>query len=401
MEPCDEPQEHGRSAALIAAMSHDLRTPLNGVLGMAELLLVADELSERNRRRAEIIKRSGQDLLAMLEQIIDFSKIEAEKPALKASPFDLRGLLREVETLFLSKNPNHTAKFDVADGLDRHHRVIGDAPYLKKLLASFVNSTMKLGAGAIIRVTVTTRTATAGKVRIRFETEDVSMDADAIERVLGLLEPGDGLPSEGLSEASFGLIICKQLAALQGAQLGLDHLSGAGPVFWLDIELETWVRNAADLDLPCAPAARETLNAKKAVRDILVAEDNPDMALLIEDFLEEAGYRAIVVSDGASVLKALGEQHVDVVLMDGRMPDMTGFEATERIRQLPDERADVPIIALTADALAGDREKYLSAGMDDYVAKPIDYDILLATIERCCCDSRQETLAETDARISS
>ena len=107
------------------------------------------------------------------------------------------------------------------------------------------------------------------------------------------------------------------------------------------------------------------------------------MALLIEDLLDEAGYQVTVAHDGASVLKVMAEKHVDLVLMDGRMPDMSGFETTRLIRQLPDGRADVPIIALTAEALAGDRERYLAAGMDDYVAKPVDYEALVSAIERC------------------
>ena len=117
--------------------------------------------------------------------------------------------------------------------------------------------------------------------------------------------------------------------------------------------------------------------------DILVAEDEPDMAFLIEDMLEEAGHRVTIASNGASVLKLLEEKTFDMIFMDGRMPDMSGFETTAKIRKLPNDRAKIPIVALTAEAMTGDRERFLSAGMDDYISKPVDYEELIKTIARC------------------
>lgn len=393
MDTFDDRQAYSQSAALFAAMSHDLRTPLNGVLGMAELLLTADDLNDRHRRRVEIIKRSGQNLLTMLEQLFEFSRIEAQESTLEIAPFDLREVMRDVQSALQSTVPGVV----LVDGLGDHHRVVGDAPRVKKLLTNFVNSALKFAAAEPVSIAAKARLATTESLLVRFEAQDAKIDIGAIARVLELLEQGERLPSEGMNEAGLGLLICHKLAIMLGGHIGVDHPSGESPVFWLEIELEASARHAAAHDLAPAPATAEDCDPGTVARDVLVAEDNPDMALLIEDFLEEAGYQATVVPDGASVLKILGEQHFDVVLMDGRMPDMTGFETTDRIRALPDERANVPIIALTADALAGDREKYLSAGMDDYVAKPVDYEELLAAIERCCREKRREM----DAAIAS
>ncbi|MEM9627047.1 MAG: response regulator [Pseudomonadota bacterium] len=242
-----------KSAVCLTTMSHDLRTPMNGVLGMAELLLIDDDLSDRHRHRVEIIKRSGESLLSMLDHMIERSKLDA--------------------------GSDHAA---------------GDSP-------------------------------------------DVAAD----------------LAPDAQSEQAAG----EDVTGLSG---NANH----------DIE-------------------------QRVIRDVLVAEDNPDMALLIEDLLEEAGYNATTAPNGASVLKILDEKHIDIVLMDGRMPDMSGFETTDLIRQLPDDRAKVPIIALTGEALVGDRERYLSAGMDDYVAKPVTYETLIKAIERCGGGQRSQATSET------
>jgi CheY-like chemotaxis protein len=170
-----------------------------------------------------------------------------------------------------------------------------------------------------------------------------------------------------------------------GGEVGVESVAGEGSTFWLQLDLERQ-------EVPHAPAGtaaharhrQDPPRASAQARDILVAEDDPDMVFLIEDMLDEAGHRVTVARDGAAVLEALEKRRFDLILMDGRMPDMSGFETTEQIRRLPDDRASIPIIALTAEAMLGDRERFLTAGMDDYLSKPVDYHRLVQAIERCC-----------------
>jgi CheY-like chemotaxis protein len=237
---------------------------------------------------------------------------------------------------------------------------------------------------------------------MRFEIRDtgVGIGPDAIDRVFAPFEQADSLTWSKFGGTGLGLAICKKLALMMGGDVVVESAPGEGSVFWLQVDLESQDAVEASEPEPASAPVSIPEVSSSACRDILVAEDDPDMAVLIEDLLTDAGYRATVVPDGASVLNALGERRFDVVLMDGRMPDMSGFETTDRIRRFADDRAQIPIVALTAEAMAGDRERFLAAGMDDYVSKPIDYDTLIKTIERCCREGRRRAAPTPEAAIA-
>lgn len=369
------------SSAIFAAMSHEIRTPMSGVLGMAELLLMADDLNDRHRRRVKIIKQSGGMLLSMLDHLIELSKIETEEYAPDISPFDLLETARDVHSEFKSKDIGKAIELNLMSGcLD----VIGDAPRFKELFSHFLNCAVTNWKEGPICIVMAANSANDGKAQVRFEVKNATIATDTIRQMLAKLERGDHMSLNGFGEAYLSLNICKKLSLMMGGDIGVHHLAGEDPVFWLDISLIAQAGPVASKQILTAPVSAKAQRFAGTVRDVLVAEDNPDMAFLIEDLLEEAGYHATIAADGASVLKILDHQHFDVVLMDGQMPDMSGLETADLIRKLPDERANVPIIALTAEALVGDRERYLSAGMDDYVAKPVDYETLVGAIERCC-----------------
>ncbi len=375
-----------KSSAIFAAMSHELRTPMNGVIGMAELLLIADDLDDRHRRRVEIIKRSGETLLSMLDHIIELSRIETEEGDQGTSPFNLLEIARDVHRQFQSKGSVKTIELDL---IESSLEIVGDAARFKKLFSYFLNSAAKASANEQIHIVMTAKPGGERTIQIRFEAKNTNIAAESIERILAACGRDDHILPDNFSEAGLGLLVCKRLGQAMGGDVGVDQIAGEDPIFWLEISLSEQTEGIVPEEATIAPVATKVPKDAETAWDVLVAEDNPDMALLIEDFLEEAGYHATVAPDGASVLRILGEQHFDVVLMDGRMPDMSGFETTELIRKLPDERAKIPIIALTAEALVGDRERYLSAGMDEYVAKPVDYETLIDTIERCCNEQQR------------
>jgi len=373
-------------SAFLAAMSHEIRTPMNGILGMADLLLMADDLGPSHRRRIEIIQRSGETLLALLDQILDLSKIEAEKLELNASPFDLRELIHDIHALFEPKTQSKSLWFDMQDRIGDKHLVIGDALRIRQILSNFLGNAVKFTEQGGISLLATIEPGSNNTAKARFEIKDtgVGIDPSALERVFAPFEQADPLTWSKFGGTGLGLAICKKLAQMMGGDVGVDSTPGKGATFWLQIDLE--IQDACPslpvTDEPSAqPMASPTI--QKTSCDILVAEDNPDMAMLMEDMLEEAGHQVTIAVDGAAVLKVLEGRTFDVILMDGRMPDMSGFETTEHIRRLPDERANIPIIALTAEAMAGDRERFLSVGMDDYVSKPVDYDLLIQAIDRC------------------
>ncbi|MGI9417842.1 MAG: response regulator [Geminicoccaceae bacterium] len=384
-------QPPAQSPAFLASMSHDLRTPMNGVLGMAELLLTADDLSDRHRRRIEIIRRSGTTLLETLDHLIELSKIHSEVPALKSSPLDLRELLLKASSQLQSENLGKSIKFDLVDTLDDHHRVSGDGTFLRQLFSAFFRSGADVANEPLLRVTASAQPLSSEQVQVCLAIELTASDAEALGNQFASLGRDEHLAPDSLAHVR-NLMICRSMAESMGGSMALDHRTNEMSVFRIDFSLDADsspdpMSSAREHPRTTCPASGPSGGAN-AIRDVLVAEDDPDMALLIEDLLDEAGYRATLAPDGASALEFIDQRSFDVVLMDGRLPDMTGFEATAAIRNLPDDRAKIPIIALTGEALIGDRERYLSAGMDDYIAKPVSYATLVDTIERCHCEQR-------------
>lgn len=387
-------------SAFLAAMSHEIRTPMNGVLGMADLLLTADDLPSRHRRRIEIIQRSGETLLALLDQILDMSKIEAEKLELNTSPFDLRELVFDIHALFEAKAESKGLRCDVVDRLGDYNQVIGDPLRLKQVLSNFMGNAVKFTEQGSVTLRASAEATSSHKASMRFEIIDtgVGIEPAALERVFSPFEQGDRLTWSKFGGTGLGLAICRKLAGMMGGDVGVDSIGGKGSTFWMDVGLERQIADMND-EMTTQPSHQlidaETPSQERPCRDILVAEDDPDMAMLIEDMLDEAGHKVTIASDGASVLKALEQRSFDLILMDGRMPDMSGFETTDCVRRLPNERANTPIIALTAEAMVGDRERFLAAGMDDYVSKPVEYSLLMQAIDRCCDQPPRQECAAT------
>lgn len=375
-------------SAFLAAMSHEIRTPMNGVIGMADLLLTADDLSARHRQRVEIIQRSGETLLTLLDQILDISKIETDDLTLNTGPFDLRKLVVDLHDNFKAEARSKGLWFDLRDQMANYHQVIGDPARLEEVLSQLLGNAVKFTEQGGITLLVAVESLASNRLKVRFEIKDtgVGIKPAALERVFSAFEQGDRLTWSKFGGTGLGLAICKKLARKMGGDVGVQSVPGKGATFWMDVSLISSVAGKPAEDDP--PSSEETMAAEDIQEgspclDILVAEDNEEMALLLEDMLDDAGHKVTIAPDGASVLKALEARTFDLILMDGRMPDMSGSETTQHVRRLPDERAKTPIIALTGEVMAGDRERFLAAGMDDYVAKPVDYGALIEAIERC------------------
>ncbi|MEM8951878.1 MAG: ATP-binding protein [Pseudomonadota bacterium] len=403
-------------SSFLAAMSHEIRTPMNGVLGMTDLLLSTDDLGERQRQRIEVIKRSGHTLLALLDQILDLSKIEADKLELAKEPFDLRGLVQDLHALFQARAQEQDLWFDLMDRLGTVPTLLGDPLRIRQILSNFLNNAIKFTREGGVAIRASARSAGDDRFQIRLEVQDtgIGIDPASIDRVFAPFEQADISTCSQFGGTGLGLAICKRLAMMMGGDVGAESSPGQGSTFWLQVELEVASQEEkAEKSAAAGPAdpkaqSRTTTSAQAAtsksaaraasakrpnadeggLAHILVAEDDPVNAYLVQEMLEAGSYRSTVVPDGSSVLELLDKEAFDLILMDGRMPDMSGLDVAQRIRQLPGAQASTPIIALTADAMSGDRERFLAGGMDDYVSKPIDQAVLFEAIDRCLQQNR-------------
>ncbi|MBX3648782.1 MAG: response regulator [Rhodocyclaceae bacterium] len=363
----------------LANMSHEIRTPMNGVLGMAELLLDTP-LSERQRRYLETLYRSGENLLDIINDVLDFSKIEAGRLELAPVDFPLRAALREVIESFSERASRKGLSLECSVGEDIPDPLHGDAVRLRQVLNNLIGNAIKFTEAGRISVAVERAQGDA----LRFSVSDTGIGIDAEDRALifDAFAQADVSHSRRYGGTGLGLSISRQLIELMGGRLGLESAPGQGSTFWFEV--------------PFAPATRAivesapTATARALPRlhgHVLLAEDNAVNEVVAGAMLESFGLRVSVAQNGRQALEAVAAQAFDVVLMDCQMPEMDGFEAARRIRRREAEKgvpaaARQTIVAVTANAIEGDRERCLAAGMDDYLSKPFSKADLHALLSR-------------------
>lgn len=382
----------------LASMSHEIRTPLNGALGMADLL-VASELGEEQRRYAETIQSCGRFLLALLDDVLDFSRIEAGRVDLRPAAFDVRRLVDEV--LAILEGPAR------AKGLHLSHVVLPEVPRLvrtdpdrlRQILFNLLTNAIKFTEAGSVTLEVGAGAAAAGeRANLRIEVRDtgIGIRPDRLDRMFERFERADDSMTRRQGGAGLGLAICAHLAELLGGDIGAESQPGSGSRFWLTLPfdgVEGYAHRGSDAvpegcgsePIDGVGAATAGCPADGPRARILLVEDNPVNQLVATGMLERLGHRVDVAADGRSALAALERDEFAAVLMDCQMPDLDGFEVTRELRRretkLGGLRRRVPVIALTASALVGDRRRCLGAGMDDYLPKPIGLAQLAAVLE--------------------
>jgi len=361
----------------LAAMSHEVRTPMAGIIGMSDLLLDTG-MSRQQSEWTTAIKTSGQNLLTILNEILDQSKLDAGMLDIAPVNFSLAALIDETTRMFEPKIEEKGLALETGLAVDLPDAINADRMRIGQVLSNLLSNALKFTETGKISVVVNHRMIGDDDFMLRIAVSDtgIGLSQDQQSRLFSAFVQADSSTSRTYGGTGLGLSISKQLAEMMGGEIGVESTGDVGSTFWYTVRCGP---ATGELEAPVDQSAVEEWQAVRSL-NFLVAEDNTVNQQLITAIFESLGHRVVVADDGRKAVEALTTTDFDLVIMDVRMPVMDGLEATKIIRRLDGDKSRVPIIALTADVAAQNIKGYLEDGIDEVCAKPLDLRTLLRAI---------------------
>jgi len=350
-------------------MSHEIRTPMNAILGFAKLLEETLETKEQ-QEFIRIIIKSGDDLLVILNDILDFSRLEAGKIVFENIPFNLRDIVQT--TMLMMELRSNQKGIDLKYSIDKNipEMLIGDSVRLNQILLNLVSNAIKFTEKGGINISITCADSSKDNIVLDFGVKDtgIGIPLDKQEKIFESFEQATNDTARRFGGSGLGLSIVKQLVTLQNGEIFVESKPGIGSDFHFKLAFS---KSEDKVNFAVHKQTGGTLQNGEGI-NILVVEDNMLNQMLATKVLKKQGFETDVAENGFIAIDKLQNSNVDVILMDLQMPEMDGYEATRKIRELDSPKKDVPIIAMSAHTIKGEYERCMETGMNDFISKPFD-----------------------------